>query len=75
MVRRWSFSVSFIVTGLTVNEFPNVRRSYGKQLRAILHSCEKCGAINAAKEHIKMGYLKTALCTVLSMILTPSTVF
>lgn len=46
------------VTGLTVNEFPNVRRSYVRQLRAIMHSCEKYGILNAAKVYIKKGLCK-----------------
>ena len=43
------------VTGLTVNEFPNLRRDYIKHLRAILHSCEKYGVYNAARVYIEKG--------------------
>lgn len=46
------------VTGLTVNEFPNLRRSYVKQLRAIIHSCEKFGILAAAKFYVKKGLCK-----------------
>ena len=46
------------VTGLTVNEFPNLRRSYVKQLRAIIHSCEKFGVLAAAKVYVKKGLCK-----------------
>ena len=46
------------VTGLTVNKFPNLRRNYIKQLRAILHSCEKFGVYNAAKVYIEKGLCK-----------------
>ena len=46
------------VTGLTVNEFPNLRRSYIKQLRAIIHSCEKFGILAAARFYIKKGLCK-----------------
>lgn len=46
------------VTGLTVNKFPNLRRNYIKQLRAILHSCEKYGVYNAAKVYIEKGLCK-----------------
>lgn len=46
------------VTGLTVNEFPNLRRSYVKQLRAIIHSCEKFGLLAAAKVYVKKGLCK-----------------
>ena len=46
------------VTGLTVNAFPNLRRSYLRQLRAILHSCGKFGVINAARHYIKSGLCK-----------------
>ena len=46
------------VTGLTVNAFPNVRRSYIKHVRAILHSCEKYGIHNAAMNYIEKGFCK-----------------
>lgn len=48
------------VTGLTVNAFPNVRRSYTKQLRAILHHCNKMGVYNTAKEFVKKGFCKSS---------------
>lgn len=48
------------VTGLTVNVFPNVRRSYSKQLRAILHHCDKNGVYSAAQEYIHKGYCKNS---------------
>lgn len=38
------------VTGLTVNEFPNVRRSYVRQIRAMLHAWRKFGLDAAATE-------------------------
>ena len=44
------------VTGLTVNVFPNLRRSYLKQLRAILHHCNKNGTYRAAQEYVAKGY-------------------
>lgn len=46
------------VTGLTTNLFPNVRRSYVKQLRAILHKCEKFGVYPTAREYVAKGYCK-----------------
>ena len=46
------------VTGLTVNEFPNVRRSYIRQLRAILDCCQKYGIYSAAKTYIEKGLCK-----------------
>jgi len=46
------------VTGLTVNTFPNIRRSYIKHLRAILHSCEKYGIHNSAMRYIEKGYCR-----------------
>ena len=46
------------VTGLTVNEFPNVRRSYSRQMRAILHSCEKYGIYQAAQAFVEKGLCK-----------------
>lgn len=53
------------VTGLTVNEFPNLRRSYVKQLRAIIHSCEKFGIPAAAKTYVKKGLCKNReICNV-----------
>lgn len=54
------------VTGLTVNEFPNLRRSYVKQLRAIIHSCEKFGALAAAKVYVKKGLCKNpSICGII----------
>lgn len=54
------------VTGLTVNEFPNVRRSFVKQIRAILHSCEKYGLAAAAKAYIEKGYCHNQIISGLS---------
>lgn len=42
------------VTGLTVNEFPNVQRKYMKQISAMLHAWEKWGYSNAEEHHIKL---------------------
>lgn len=39
------------VTGLTVNKFPNVRRKYTMQIRAMLHAWEKYGLQKAEEEH------------------------
>lgn len=44
------------VTGLVVNKFPNVKREYVKNLRAIMHNCELNGAYSTAQEYIKKGY-------------------
>ena len=41
------------VTGITVNDFPNVRRTYIRQIRAMLHSWDKDGLDNAAKKHLE----------------------
>ncbi len=46
------------VTGLTVNEFPNVNRKYIKQLHAMLHAWEKFGYVNAENEFLNK-YNKT----------------
>lgn len=46
------------VTGLTVNVFPNLRRSYVRELRAILHHCSTQGVYGAAKEYIAKGHCK-----------------
>ena len=46
------------VTGLTVNTFPNLRRSYIRNLRAILHHCSTQGVYGAAKDYIAKGFCK-----------------
>lgn len=38
------------VTGLCVNEFPNIKRSYIRNIRAMLHAWSKHGLINAERE-------------------------
>ena len=40
------------VTGITVNEIPNVPRTYVRQLRAMLHAWERYGLEMAAKHHL-----------------------
>jgi len=45
------------VTGLTVNEFPNVDRKYVSQIRAMLHAAQKYGIPDAEAEYHKR-YLK-----------------
>lgn len=44
------------VTGLTVNEFPNLKRSYTKNLRSILHHCAIDGIYETAKTYIEKGF-------------------
>ena len=39
------------VTGIIVNQFPNVRRSYVRQVRAMLHAWEIYGITNAEKDY------------------------
>ena len=39
-------------TGIIVNKFPNVKREYYKQLRAILYNCSAMGVCNTAKKYI-----------------------
>ena len=39
------------VTGLVTNQFPNVRRHYIRQVRAMLHAWEKYGLEKAEQEH------------------------
>lgn len=50
------------ITGLTVNQFPNVPRKYVRQIRAMLHAWEKYGLENAqnefAENYIKNRYTK-----------------
>ncbi|MBV1901089.1 MAG: trypsin-like peptidase domain-containing protein [Kordiimonadaceae bacterium] len=41
------------VTGVTINEFPNVPRSYVRQIRAMLHAWEHYGFAAAQEEYIK----------------------
>lgn len=41
------------VTGITVNEFPNVRRKYIRQIRAMLHAWDKFGLENAEKDYVE----------------------
>lgn len=41
------------VTGLTVNQFPNVNRKFTNRLRAMLHAWEKYGLENAEREFLK----------------------
>lgn len=56
------------VTGITVNKFPNLRRSYIKQLRAIIHSCEKFGVVAAARFFVKKGLCKNAnICRIVDI--------
>ncbi len=45
------------VTGITVNQFPNVRRKYVRQIRAMLHAWEKYG-YDAAQEEYYNSYDK-----------------
>jgi len=41
------------VTGLTVNEFPNISRKYQNQIRAMLHAWEKYGLQAAEKDFLQ----------------------
>jgi RNA-directed DNA polymerase len=41
-----------VVTGITVNEFTNLPRSYVRQIRAMLHAWEKYGLENAQSEFL-----------------------
>ena len=50
-VRVYSSQVRQEVTGLTVNRFPNVRRRYIKQIRAMLYAWDKHGYANAERYH------------------------
>lgn len=40
-----------LVTGLVVNAFPNVRRTFIRRIRAMLHSWDKLGLDQAARAH------------------------
>ncbi len=50
-VRAYSSQIRQEVTGLTVNRFPNVRRRYVKQIRAMLYAWHKYGYANAERVH------------------------
>ena len=39
------------ITGLTVNKFPNTRRSFVRQIRAMLHAWEKYELAEAQREY------------------------
>lgn len=43
------------VTGITINQFPNLRRKYIRQIRAMLHAWEKFG-LEAAQEEFSKRY-------------------
>ncbi len=45
-----------IVTGLVINEFPNVRREYVRKIRAMLHAWEKFGLEAAETEFLNRYY-------------------
>lgn len=46
------------VTGLIVNKFPNIKREYIKNVRAILYNVNKYGKYEVAKEYIRKGNCK-----------------
>lgn len=47
------------VTGLTVNKFPNARRTYIKQVRAMIHDVKTNGLEEASKKHFDNYYNRT----------------
>jgi len=49
------------VTGLTVNEAPNVRRAYVRQVRAMLHAWDVYGIEDAEREHRRRWRGQSAL--------------
>ena len=51
-------SVRQEVTGLTVNEFPNVKRKYVRKIRAMIHAWKEYGLIEAEREYI-LKYAKS----------------
>jgi RNA-directed DNA polymerase len=46
------------VTGVVINKFPNIRREYLKNIRALLHNCQENGIYNEALKYIEKGYCK-----------------
>jgi len=51
--RLYSKAVRQEITGLTVNEFVNVRRSFIRQIRAMIYAADKFGFTNAGREYIR----------------------
>jgi RNA-directed DNA polymerase len=51
-VRLCSRDHSQRVTGLTVNRFPNVQRTFVRQLRAMVHAWQKFGLASAQSEYV-----------------------
>ena len=54
------------VTGLTVNVFPNLRRNYIRNLRAILDHCQKDGMFETAKNYVSKGFCTNAAIVAMS---------
>ena len=52
-LRLSHYSQRLEVTGLTINDKPNVRRQYVREIRAMLHAWEKYGLIDAQNEYEK----------------------
>ena len=48
------------VTGLTVNKRVNIKRGYLKNIRAIMHCCEKAGIYKSAQIFIEKGLCKNS---------------
>ena len=46
------------VTGIIVNKFPNIKREYYKNIRALLHNCVENGIYAEALKYIEKGYCK-----------------
>lgn len=46
------------VTGLVVNKFPNIKREYIRNLRAILNNCYEKSIYEEAKIYVKKGFCK-----------------
>lgn len=44
------------VTGLVVNQFPNIKHEYIKNIRAILNNCKKRGILDTATTYINKGF-------------------
>jgi RNA-directed DNA polymerase len=47
-----------VVTGLVTNQFPNVKREFNRQIRAMLHAWRKFGLVPAEKEFHERYYDK-----------------
>jgi len=63
-VRLQIKSVRQEVTGIIVNDFPNVKRTFIRQIRAMIYSWESDGLESAAKKHLEHKSKKNDISTI-----------